>query len=159
MKSQRFVMTLTFVNLALLAFLVIQNHSAEALSVASAPSDRAPAIVDGKGQPSQPDTIAPVLRGRALELVDDRGRVRAEIKVFPADPKVKMPDGTTGSPETVLLRLIDSRGGPNVKLAATEDGSGLSLGGERGYVQVLSRGANPLIKLVNKDGREQVIKP
>ncbi len=85
--------------------------------------------------------------------------MRAEIKVLPADPKVKMPDGTTGYPETVLLRLIDSEGGPNVKLAATEDGSGLSLGGEKGYVQILSRGANPVVKLVNKDGREQLIKP
>ena len=71
-----------------------------------------------------------VLRGSALELVDGQGRVRAEIKVLPADPDVKMPDGSKGTPETVLLRLIDSQGGPNVKLAATEDGSGLVLGGE-----------------------------
>jgi hypothetical protein len=158
MKFQRVAIALTFVNLALLTFLVIQNHVAEAQSVA-APSDRSRKIVDGQARPNQLDTITPVLRGRALELVDDRGRVRAEIKVLPADPKVKMPDGTTGYPETVLLRLIDSEGGPNVKLAATEDGSGLSLGGEKGYVQILSRGANPLVKLVNKDGREQVIKP
>ena len=39
------------------------------------------------------DGVAPVLRGRALEIVDDRGRVRASITVFPADPAVKMPDG------------------------------------------------------------------
>lgn len=59
--------------------------------------------------------VAPVLRGRALEIVDERGRVRASITVFPADPTVKMPDGTTGYPETVLLRLRDSKGRPNVK--------------------------------------------
>jgi hypothetical protein len=29
-----------------------------------------------------------VLRGRALEIVDDRGRVRASIKVHSANPKV-----------------------------------------------------------------------
>jgi len=73
-----------------------------------------------------------------------------------------MPDGTTGYPETVLLRLNDSHNGPHVKLATTEDGSGLVLGGKTGtnaYTQLSSRGADPLIKIVNKDGREQIIKP
>jgi hypothetical protein len=98
-----------------------------------------------------------VLRGRALELVDDHGRVRAEIKVLPAEPNLKMPDGTVGYPETVLLRLVDSKGGPNVKLAATEDGSGLVLGGEDGYIQILSRGPKNLVKIVKKDGREQTV--
>ena len=108
----------------------------------------------------QAATIAPVLRGHALEVVDDRGRVRAEIKVTPAQPSIKMPDGTTGYPEAVLLRLINSHNGPDVKLTSTEDGAGLALGGDSGYVQVLSRGPNPpFIKIVNKDGREQVIKP
>ena len=100
-----------------------------------------------------------VLRGSALELVDGQGRVRAEIKVLPADPDVKMPDGSKGIPETVLLRLIDSQGGPNVKLAATEDGSGLVLGGEKGYVQILSRGPNPHLKMVSGSGQERLIKP
>lgn len=105
-------------------------------------------------------TVAPVLRGHALELVDDQGRVRAEIKVIPALPTAKMPDGTTGYPESVLLRLINSRGGPDVKLTATEDGAGLSLDGESGYVQILSRGVKqPFIRVVTKDGREQVFKP
>jgi len=105
--------------------------------------------------------IAPVLRGRALEIVDDQGHVRAMIKVFPPDPKVKMPDGTTGYPETVLLRLISSKGAPNVKIAATEDGSAVSFGGESNptHVQVLARGTNTSLKLVNKDGRQQVITP
>jgi hypothetical protein len=105
-------------------------------------------------------TVAPVLRGHALELIDDHGQVRAEIKVVPAQPNIKMPDGTTGYPESVLLRLINSQGGPDVKLTSTEDGAGLILGGDSGYVQVLSRGSNPpFIKIVNKDGREQEIKP
>ena len=98
-----------------------------------------------------------VLRGRALELVDGAGHVRAEIKVLPADPTVKMPDGSVGYPETVQLRLIDSQGSPNVKLAAMQDGSGLVLGGEGGYLQLLSRGAKPFVKLVTKDGRERVV--
>jgi hypothetical protein len=100
---------------------------------------------------------AGVLRGRALELVDERGRVRAEIKVLPAEPDLKMPDGTVGYPESVLLRLIDSKGGPNVKLSTTEDGSGMVLGGEDGYIQILSRGTKNFIKIAKKDGREHTI--
>jgi hypothetical protein len=99
----------------------------------------------------------PVLRGSALELMDDHGRVRAEIKVLPADPTVKMPDGSVGYPEAVQLRLFDSQGGPNVKLAATEDGSGLVLGGQGAYVQILSRGRHPFIKLAGRDQQERVI--
>jgi hypothetical protein len=60
----------------------------------------------------------------------------------------------------VLLRLIDSKGAPNVKIAATEDGSVVSLVGESNptHVQLLARGTNPSLKLVNKDGKEQLIK-
>ena len=71
--------------------------------------------------------LPPVLRVRGLEVVDDQGRVRAMLKIFPGDPKVKMPDGTTGYPESVLFRLIDSKGAPNVKITATEDGSAMSM--------------------------------
>ena len=131
----RLTIVLTVINLILLAFSLAQLRPAAA------------------------ESIAPVLRGRALEIVDDRGRVRAELKVFPAQPTLKMPDGTTGYPEAVQLRLISSEGSPHVKLVTTEDGSAVVLGGESGYVQILSRGANPFVKLVNKDGREQVIKP
>ena len=137
MKAQRFAIALTVLNLFILLPILFRANSA-----------------------TTPE-VAPVLRGRALEIVDEQGRVRAMIKVFPADPNVKMPDGTSGYPETVLLRLIDSKGGPNVKIAATEDGSALSLGGESNptHVQVLARGASTSLKLVDKDGRQQVIKP
>jgi hypothetical protein len=101
-----------------------------------------------------------VVRARAFELVDEQWRVRAELRVLPAQPDFKMPDGTTGYPEAVQLRLITSKGGPNVKLGTTEDGAGLVIGGESGYVQVLSRGAElPFVKIVTKDGRERVMKP
>jgi len=112
-------------------------------------------------RPAAADEVAPVLRGRGLQIVDDQGRVRASITLFPADPKVKMPDGTTGYPETVLLRLINSKGAPNIKIAATEDGATMGLGGETNptYVQMLARGSTTSLKLTNKDGKEQVIKP
>lgn len=135
MKTQKLAVGLTVLNLVILMLVLLRAKSAPSLEVAS------------------------VLRGRALEIVDDQGRVRAMIKVFPPNP-AKMPDGTMGYPETVLLRLIDSKGAPNVKIAATEDGSVVSLGGESNptHVQVLARGTNPSLKLVNKDGREQTIK-
>jgi hypothetical protein len=137
MKTQRLAIALTVLNLVILLFFLVR----------------------GKSSPSP--EVEPVLRGRALEIVDDQGRVRAMIKVFPASPTAKMPDGTMGYPETVLLRLIDSKGAPNVKIAATEDGSAVSLGGESNptNVQVLARGVSTSLKLVNKDGREQLIKP
>jgi hypothetical protein len=101
-----------------------------------------------RASPVAPAEVAPVLRAHSLEIVDDIGRVRAMIRVFPASPDAKMPDGTTGYPETVLLRLIDSKGAPNVKIAATEDGSVMSLAGESNpaYVQVLARGTSPSVK-------------
>ena len=82
MKNQRFLVLITVLNFLLLVFSLGQTSAV---------------VAEG---------VAPVLRGRALEIVDDRGRVRASITILPADPAVKMPDGTTGYPETVLLRLI-----------------------------------------------------
>src|SRR5207247_2246286 len=101
------------------------------------------------------------IRRRALEIVDDRGRVRASIAVLPADPAFKMPDGTTGYPETVLLRLRTSAGRPNVKLGATEDGAGLVLGGESDpmYAQILARGDSTFLKLSNKNGKVHLVEP
>ena len=133
----RFVTALTVVNLALLVFTLAQ-----------------PRAVVGQ-------SVAPVLRGRALEIVDDRGRVRASITVFPADPNVKMPDGTTGYPETVLLRLINSKGRPNIKIDASEVGSGVMVGGESDpmYASLSARGSTTSLKFVNKDRREMVLKP
>jgi hypothetical protein len=135
MRTQQLLVALTVANAALLTFSLTHPRRTTA------------------------QDVAPVIRGRALEIVDDFGRVRAEIRVFPAQPTLKMPDGTTGFPEAVQLRLIDSKGGPHVKLGTTEDGSGLVLGGEKGYTQLLSRGTDPFIKIVTKDGRERTITP
>ena len=137
MKAQRLLLALTVVNIALLVFSLARTDEANAQGAAQ------------------------VLRGRGLEIVDDRGRVRASITVFPADPSVKMPDGTTGYPETVLLRLISAAGRPNVKIAASERGAAVSFGGESDptNVQILAAGESTSLKLTNKNGQEQLIKP
>lgn len=135
MRTQRLFVALTFVNAVMLALSLIHPSGAAAKDV------------------------VPVLRGRALEIVDGDGRVRAEIKVVPAQPNFKMEDGTRGYPEAVQLRLITSKGAPNVKVVATEDGSAQLLGGDSSYIQILARGPNPFVKVLNKDGRQQTIKP
>jgi hypothetical protein len=105
--------------------------------------------------------VEPVLRGRGLEIVDQRGRVRASISILPADSTVKMPDGTTGYPETVLLRLITSEGRPNVKIGTGERGAGMLIAGagDPTYVQILAEGPRTSMKLSDKDGRVRVFKP
>lgn len=136
MNTQRLLVVLTLVNAVMLAFSLARTVTAA-------------------------DQVAPVLRGRALQIVDERGEVRASIGVLPADPNVKMPDGSRGYPETVLLRLINSKGAPNVKLAAMENGAGLVLGGEANptHVQILAQGPSTLLKMTNADGRMRTIEP
>lgn len=112
-------------------------------------------------RPATAQSVAPVLRGRALEIVDDQGKVRASIKLHPADPTAKMPDGKTGYPETVMFRLIDRNGRPEVKLGASEQGGGLGLIGAHDTAHALlqAEGAGSSLKLTNKEGRQQLIKP
>jgi hypothetical protein len=146
MKIQRILIALTVLNLGLMVFLLTQIRRVEAVSPAN-----------GEASASG----AAVLRGSALEIVDDQGRVRASIKIHAGDPNFKMPDGKIGYPETVMLRLIDPKGRPEVKLGASVEGGGLGLIGETDTTHVLleAEGANSSLKLTNKDGRQQLIKP
>jgi hypothetical protein len=65
------------------------------------------------------------------------------------------------TPESVMLRLIDAEGRPFVKLGGSEQGAGLGLVGETDTTHALlkAEGAETLLKLTNKDGRQQLIKP
>jgi len=104
------------------------------------------------------DNSASVIRGRALEIVDDQGRVRASIKLLPAE--TFKPTGKK-YPETVILRLIDANGRPEVKIAASEEGAGLSFVGDSDATQVLLRadGTDSSLKLQNKNGTQRIVKP
>jgi hypothetical protein len=101
-----------------------------------------------------------VLRGRSLEIVDDRGRVRASIKLHSANPKVTMPNGKT-QPEMVLLRLVDENGRPSVKLACSIHGAGLMVAGESdpSYARIMSDLGTSTVTLINKDGHQRQITP
>jgi hypothetical protein len=133
MRMQRVLTALTVVNLGLLMIALAQLPRAGAAQA-----------------------IAPVFRGRALEIVDDRGRVRASIKLEPAGTANGQP-----YPETVILRLIDPRGRPGVKLGTSARGSGLGLGGESDptYITLKAEDTATFLRLTNKDGRQQLIKP
>ena len=101
----------------------------------------------------------PVLRGRALEIVDRQGRVRASISVLPPS---RSTSGEEES-ETVLLRLITERGRPTVKIGSSEPTSGLSFAGPTGtkdsYLILQTKGTTSSLKLRNEDGHEQVVTP
>lgn len=102
-------------------------------------------------------SVAPVLRGRALEIIDERGQVRARLNI---EPTTTMPDGKTYL-EAAGFRLLDPSGRIRVKLGAHKDGSGLILAddSQQPGVHMLAKGTGCFLKLTNKDGREQLIKP
>lgn len=147
MKIQRILIGVTVINLGLTMFLLAQIRRVDAGSV------------DARGVEAA--STLPVLRGSSLEIVDDQGRVRASIKIHPGDPKFKMPDGKIGYPETVMFRLIDPNGRPEVKLGASVEGGGLGLIGETDTTHALleAQGPDALLKLTNKAAKQQLIKP
>ena len=136
MKLQPVMILLTLLNAALVAITVGQVRATAA-----------------------PDEVATVLRARALQIVDDHGRVRASIAVYPA----KSEEGGGAYAETVLLRLITERGRPSVKIGASEEGAGLALVGPTGtketYVQVGAKGTVSSLTLKNEDGGERILRP
>lgn len=88
-----------------------------------------------------------ILRGRALELVDEGGKTRARIDVEPNGE--------------VVFRLLDQQGTIRVKLGAGKEGSGLLLANDATEpgVHILAKATGSSIRVVNKDGRERLIAP
>lgn len=129
MTTQRVALGLTIANLALAGFLVSQTNSVNA-------SD-----------------VAPVLRGRSLEIVDDRGRVRASIKVEPPTTV-----DSQNYPEAVVFRLRDGDdSAPGVKLDTSREGAGMTLAG--GKIRLMAKRGENTVSVKNADGRERVLKP
>lgn len=134
-RIQRFALALTLLNLMLLGALLFSQ---------------APVALAKQAPP-------PVLRARALEIIDDQGRVRANILVHGPETV----NGVT-YPETVLFRLIDPTGGPVVKLTAAANGSALRLSDGRagtGGVHLYARDTASFVRIVGPSGRTQELKP
>jgi hypothetical protein len=134
MKSSRFLVVLTAINLAILLFAAVRVL---------------PKI----------DEAAPVLRGRALQIVDELGHVRASISVMPAQTQ---PNGEI-YPETVLLRLITERGRPSVKISASEETAGATFAGPSNttntYTILQAKQTASSLKLRDEDGGEMLVRP
>lgn len=132
MNRPSLALTLTLMNLALLAFQALRAGTAIA---------------------QQP---AGILRGRALEIVDERGRVRASITVEP-------PVSVEGRrhPEAVLLRLSDPVNGPVVKIEASVEGSGLGLSDDTqdGGVRLMAKNRTGSFVEIATGGKRHVIRP
>ena len=133
-KLTRLTFLFTLINLGLFGWLVAQS-----------------------GRVAAQDTV-PVLRGRALEIVDEQGRVRASITRYPSS-------GATFD-DVVILRLHDRAGRPTVKLATHETssgatGAGLGLLGDSDSTQAFigADGPGAKVELKNADGRRHQLQP
>jgi hypothetical protein len=123
MKTYRLAIALAAINLILVLFVLNQGSSATA-----------------KG-------IPPLIRARMIELVDDKGQVRAQLNVE--------------SSGEVVFRLRDAQGTIRVKLGASADGSGLLLANDATEpgIHMLAKDTGTTLTLTGKDGKQRVIKP
>jgi hypothetical protein len=123
MVARRVVFGLAAINVALVAVHLAQAGLASAASV--------------------PD----ILRARVIELVDENGQIRAQLKVEN--------DGEA------VFRLRDPKGEVRVKLGAGGDGSGLLLldGSTEPGIQMLAKSATTSVTLSSKGGQRRVITP
>jgi len=132
-KTQRVAVALSIVNFALLVGLILSHVPSAFATQAS----------------------LPVLRGRALEIVDAQGRVRASITI-----NAPTTVGSTTYPENVLLRLTDPKSGPVVKLTAAANGAALGLSDDaQGGIQLYARDTGSFVRVVDRLGRTQVLRP
>lgn len=125
MKAKQLIIFLVIINLTVLFYLVstAQTNSNKTLS------------------PS------PIIRARAIELVDDRGQSRALLNV-------------EANGETVF-RLRDAKGTIRVKMGASMDGSALLLltDSTNPGIHALAKSDGTTLTLINKDGQKRTIQP
>jgi hypothetical protein len=97
-------------------------------------------------RPADAQGVPALLQAQAIELVDSRGLVRAQLNV--------------GSEGGVVFRLRDANGTIRVKLGADEAGSGLLLNNERTEpgVHILATRTRTSLSL-QRDRQRRVIRP
>jgi hypothetical protein len=133
MMIQRMAVLLTGVNLVLLLVLILGRT----------------------GPVEAAENTAPVLRGRALEIVDSQGRIRASITVEPA-----VTANGNQYPETVLLRMADPESGPVVKVTASKHGSSMGLSDDaEGGVELFAYDSASFVRVMDGSGGLQLVKP
>jgi hypothetical protein len=123
MRTRGLLIVLTGLNTAVLAVLLLRFPSLFAAS--------------------DPETV----RARAIELVDQQGRVRGQMNVEPNGEAV--------------LRLRDSKGEIRVKLGADGEGSGLILldGTPEPRIHMLAKDSGTSVTLTSRAGQRRVITP
>ena len=91
--------------------------------------------------------VVPVLRAQLIELVDDKGQVRAQLKVEK--------DGEA------MFRMKDPQGVIRVKMGAGADGSGLVLldNSTNVGIHALAKSKGSFLTVTNKNGKTQTIQP
>ena len=140
-RTSLLLTVLTLLNLGLLAFTLSQ-----------------------KAAPVSAEATPAILRGRGLEIVDTAGKLRASISVIPAGP-ARRADGSLSDqsgkiyPEAVVFRLIRPDGRPSVKIATTEQGSGVDLSGgvDPTYMVLNADGGKTSVTLIDQDGKQHVL--
>lgn len=105
------------------------------------------APVDATARADESGEVPAVLRARMFELVDDRGQVRANLRVEP--------DGVA------VFRLRDAAGTIRVKLGADADGSGLLLLDDRTEpaVHLLAQPTGTSLTLAEEGKEKRVFTP
>ncbi len=122
MKFHRLCISLCVVNLLFLVFITVQDRS------------------------QADERVLPVLRTRAIELLDEKGKKRAQLNVE--------------SNGEVVFRLRDSTGTIRAKFGADDRGAGLILMDERteATVQLRANQNGGNLALFTRDGRKNEIK-
>jgi hypothetical protein len=122
MKFQRIAIVLSVLNILVLVFVLSEVRS------------------------SADPAVSPIVRTRAIELIDEGGNVRAQLDVE-----------KTGE---VVFRLRDEKGTIRAKFGAGKDGSGLSMMDDRteATVQIRANKDGGGILLFDRDGRQNVLK-
>ena len=127
MRAYRVPMILSGLNLVLLVWLVLITGSS------------------ANGQ-SEVGSTVPVLRANSIELVDNAGKVRAQLMVTE--------DSGT------LLRMRDANGEVRVKLEAAVDGSGMLLANRDAQpgLHMLAKRGTTTLSLADTEGQPHVIR-
>ncbi len=122
MKLQRIAILITIINVLALAFVLAETRT----------------FAD--------PVVSPLVKTRAIELVDESGKTRATLDIE-----------KTGE---VVFRLRDEQGTIRTKLGAGHDGSGLSLMDDRteATVQIRANRDGGGITLLDRDGAKNVLK-